>query len=481
MDPAESALARERGERRRPRARWGPAAFRETAAALASLKLTVVLLGLALFLTFAGTLAQVDRGIWTVMEQYFRTPVARIQLRVFFPRGWDVPGTIWFPGGWLIGGLLFVNLVAAHATRFAVAVKGARAIAGYGVLAAGSALTLLLCLDLLGVQPGGLSSISVGWGVLFGVVLVMAAGAWLLFGRRAGIVLSHGGIAVLLLSELITGVTAVEGQMVLREGETSNVVESPRLPELAVIDRSPAEYDEELVVPWSRLRKGGIVRDPALPFDIEVRDLLVNSELVVAPPGAANPAESGDGAGLLAVRRPEVGGVSSGGEEDVPSAVLGLRDKRNGASLGTWLVSYWFEPGFAGEDRPQRVVVDGRTYDLYLRSRRAYRPYTFTLLDFRHDVYPGTQIPKDFSSFVRVRDEKARVDREVRIWMNHPLRYAGETFYQASFLPGDSGTVLQVVSNPAWAIPYVSCLMVAVGLLAHFGSNLGRFLRRRAT
>src|SRR5262245_41268481 len=64
--------------------------------------------------------------------------------------------------------------------------------------------------------------------------------------------------------------------------------------------------------------------------------------------------------------------------------------------------------------------------------------------------------------------------------MNHPLRYAGETFYQSSFKPDDSGTVLQVVRNPGWLLPYVSCAMVAVGLLIHFGMRLVPAVRKRA-
>src|SRR4051794_12190572 len=43
---------------------------------LASLRLTVVLFVLALILIFIGTLAQVDSGIWTVVNRYFRSFVA---------------------------------------------------------------------------------------------------------------------------------------------------------------------------------------------------------------------------------------------------------------------------------------------------------------------------------------------------------------------------------------------------------------------
>ena len=63
--------------------------------------------------------------------------------------------------------------------------------------------------------------------------------------------------------------------------------------------------------------------------------------------------------------------------------------------------------------------------------------------------------------------------------MNNPLRYAGETFYQASFDPDDHGSVLQVVHNPSWLTPYLSCVLVATGLTIQFLSHLIPFLKRR--
>src|SRR5262249_41638039 len=40
-------------------------------------------------------------------------------------------------------------------------------------------------------------------------------------------------------------------------------------------------------------------------------------------------------------------------------------------------------------------------------------------------------------------------------------------------------TTLQVVTNFGWMIPYIACMIVATGLLAHFSLTLVRFLRRR--
>ena len=45
---------------------------------------------------------------------------------------------------------------------------------------------------------------------------------------------------------------------------------------------------------------------------------------------------------------------------------------------------------------------DGKTWELGLRFQRHYKPYSFTLLNFTHERYPGTDLPKDFRSRVRV-------------------------------------------------------------------------------
>ncbi len=82
-----------------------------------SLRLTVVLLGLALLLVFIGTLAQVKLGLYVAQTEYFRSIFVYWQ-----PTGanWKIPV---FPGGWLLGGLLLVNLISAHIKRFQLTKK----------------------------------------------------------------------------------------------------------------------------------------------------------------------------------------------------------------------------------------------------------------------------------------------------------------------------------------------------------------------
>jgi hypothetical protein len=93
--------------------------------------------------------------------------------------------------------------------------------------------------------------------------------------------------------------------------------------------------------------------------------------------------------------------------------------------------------------------------------------------------YAGTEIPKNFSSRVTLIDPERSVNRDVLIYMNHPLRYRGETFYQAGFQKDDQATILQVVHNPSFIAPYVACVIVAAGLLVQFGFHLVGFSRQR--
>ena len=65
--------------------------------------------------------------------------------------------------------------------------------------------------------------------------------------------------------------------------------------------------------------------------------------------------------------------------------------------------------------------------------------------------------------------------------MNNPLRYAGETYYQASFDTDNEGTILQVVRNPSWLAPYAACVLVSAGLVIQFMTHMLGFVKKRRT
>jgi hypothetical protein len=285
---------------------------------------------------------------------------------------------------------------------------------------------------------------------------------------KAGMWLVHTGLVVLFAGEFVAGMMQVDTNMSIEVGQTVNFVQSYKSTELAVIDVTDPTWDEVYSVPDTLLAKGGAVPIPGTPITLNVKRFFANAELSNLAPGAPpSLATAGVGTGASVIEQPV---VSDDKEMNQTSAFV--EPVAGGRSYGTWLAS-------VAIGAPQSFTHEGHTYVLTMRLRRQYLPYAFTLKQFRHDVYPGTEIPKNFSSLVQVVNPSQKESREVLIYMNQPLRYEGKTFYQASFGKNDTLSVLSVVENPGWLLPYVSCVLVALGLLVHFAIVLRRSLKRR--
>jgi hypothetical protein len=175
----------------------------------------------------------------------------------------------------------------------------------------------------------------------------------------------------------------------------------------------------------------------------------------------------------------------------VPQAVTASMDERNTPGA---LVEISSDKGPAGTflvssltPMLQELTLDGKRYDVSLRFRRYYYPFALTCLKTTYEKYQGTAIPKNYASRVRVQNPDRNEARETVIYMNNPLRYGGLTFYQYQMLAGEvaeqagvrPSTTLQVVHNPSWLTPYLSCILVALGLLVQFGTHLFEFVKRR--
>jgi len=291
--------------------------------------------------------------------------------------------------------------------------------------------------------------------------------------KKAGIFLTHFGLMFLLVGELLSGLWQEDFQMRLDEGQTSNFSESqnPGHNELAIVDTTDPKWDEVVAIPEKLLARGNPIQHPKLPFRVAIRAYYPNAEVqmrsqVTNPPPPL--ATSGMGAEIAVTPRPV---TDKPNEIDTPAASVELIGT-NG-SLGTWLVSTLLA-------NPQTFTSDGKTWKLVLRPERYYKPFSLTLLKITNDFYPGSDIPKNFVSRVRLKTQDGATDREVSIYMNNPLRFAGLTFYQYQMNAATRNSVLQVVRNPSWRLPYVACLLMSLGLLIQFGISLYGFLRKRS-
>jgi hypothetical protein len=313
-------------------------------------------------------------------------------------------------------------------------------------------------------------------GYLLGTVLLLGLLANLTrrsaFAReKIGLLLVHGGLALLLIGQLLADLFAVESAMRLAPGETRNYSEDFRRNELVLIDTSPPQCDRVVAIPEWVLAKRVEIRLAELSFLLRVRAYWPNADLLSQPVMNAVRVEVTRGVGAnvwVLPRQP----VTDGESRNTPCAVV---EVVTGAGvLGSWLVSSQLGAG-------QEFTHEGKVYRLALRVMRHYLPFSLTLLEARHEVYRGTDIPRNFSSRVRLFRPETKEEREVLIYMNNPLRYGGNTFYQyqMSSERGSEWSTLQVVRNPTWVTPYLACALVTAGLAAHFLRNLSAFSARR--
>jgi hypothetical protein len=285
--------------------------------------------------------------------------------------------------------------------------------------------------------------------------------------KKAGIWIAHAGLVLLVLGEFITGLAQRETRMAVEEGQTVNFVESPREMELAVVDRTDPAMDDVYSIPARSLARRDAVALPGTPVVLRLHGYWRNSVVAMRQPQDP-PSPATQGVGTMRTVHPQPP-VSR--DEEIDNSAAYVEPIVGGQSQGVWLVSSSVDE--------QTFVAGGRTYGIGMRLLREYLPYAVTLKKFRHDVYPGTNIPKNFSSLVRIENPGRGEARDVLIYMNQPLRYEGKAFYQASFGKNDTLSILQVVQNPGWLVPYVSCVLVMIGLLVHFGITFRRSMLGR--
>jgi hypothetical protein len=406
-----------------------------------SLRLTVILLAFAILLVFIGTLAQVDEGLYNAQARYFRQWIV-LGLDIFGHRI-----SLILPGGYLIGTLLLVNLLCAHIYRFQLSVK------------------------------------------------------------KIGIQLAHAGVILLLVGQLVTDMFSRETQMRFSEGETKAYSESPRNYELIFTSEENANEETVVAISDKLLARGGEIENTNLPFTIRVKSFWKNSEpefrapmMQNAPPLTTN----GVAANFDFHPLPETKTMD---DKNVPTAEIEII-AANG-SLGDWIVSDWasddamikaVQENYASQlgaemtqkivgelTQPQFVFANGKKFTFALRPEQIHFSFSLTLLKATHTIYEGTDIPKDFRSRVQLQNPQTGENREVEISMNHPLRYAGLTFYQyqmdASEAAREAGrapsSVLQIVRNPSWLTPYIGCGLVAAGLVTQFLFHLVGFISKR--
>ena len=282
--------------------------------------------------------------------------------------------------------------------------------------------------------------------------------------KKTGIIIVHLGILLLLIGGGLTAYFSFEGNMVIDEGETTDFIESYHDSELIFIKKNNSQFDEVIAFTNPILKNGKILQHEAIPFKIKIIQYLPNAEPIRRTEPKNNLYHGMSKNFML---------IPKANEKEAELNRPGVLFKITNSNTN----SDGFYSLILGQSVMQTIQIDGIIYNVQLRKERIYLPFEIELLDFVRVIHPGTTIPKSFSSEVNLIEKS--IPRRVLIKMNEPLRHKGFTFFQASFSQTSEGetSVLAVVQNYGRLFPYISSIVMCLGLLIHLLLQLPRLIK----
>ena len=283
--------------------------------------------------------------------------------------------------------------------------------------------------------------------------------------KKAGIIIVHLGAVLLFIGAGVTAIFSSEGNMVIDEGAQSNYVDDYHNMELAIINTSKENLDEYTVFDQPLLKKGNKLSHESLDFMIEIMEYYNNCKVQ---------------------RRTEPADIQYKGmmkNFDLVELNLEKENTQNRSGIiykieNSNLTNDGIYGLILGQSVTQTATINNQNFEFLFRKKRTYLPFSIELLDFKKVLHAGTGIAKSYSSEINLIENG--IPRRVLIQMNEPLRHRGYTFFQSSFIEGPEGeaTVLAAVKNYGRLFPYISSIVMSIGLFLHLLINLPKLLRK---
>ncbi|MBK9062936.1 MAG: cytochrome c biogenesis protein ResB [Acidobacteria bacterium] len=135
----------------------------------------------------------------------------------------------------------------------------------------------------------------------------------------------------------------------------------------------------------------------------------------------------------------------------------------------------------------QMPIWEGEQSNSILREKAGQQvppitlPFAIRLDAFELDTYPGTGMPMQYRSRVRIVAGSAQTPGIIE--MNKPLSYGGYSFFQSSYRieEGRRATILSVSRDPGQPIVFVGYYLLVAGMIVVFATRLIQFRMAAAT
>ena len=156
--------------------------------------------------------------------------------------------------------------------------------------------------------------------------------------------------------------------------------------------------------------------------------------------------------------------------------------KKNQGEMGLLTVEVNFNgkvqkiklPGMRGQKGLKRELNFGDNLVILSYGAKVLElPFSIKLRDFKLDRYPGSNSPSSYASDVTVIKKTGNYD--YRIFMNKTLHEGNFLFFQSSYFPDETGTILSVNNDPGKWPTYLGYFLLVLGLLINLFDKKSRF------
>ena len=250
----------------------------------------------------------------------------------------------------------------------------------------------------------------------------------------------HLSFVVMLIGAAMTRYVGYEGIMHIKEGQTQSDMISLEPYFQVTIDHNGKKYYAEFQKEFSA------IGDNRFNYDVEFDNKNLNLSLdkyTFAKKGAAT------------------------------MNLIGTKVTIDDESQVTKLVGQRGAPGITRDLK----FKNNTTVYLSYGSKKLTVPFAIKLNDFQLDRYPGSMSPSSYASEVTVIDKQNDVKYDYRIFMNSTLKYGGYQFFQSSYDPDETGTVLSVNNDPGTIPTYIGYFLLTLGLIMNMFDKKSRFAK----
>lgn len=248
--------------------------------------------------------------------------------------------------------------------------------------------------------------------------------------RHIGFLVTHGSLLLILLGAWTTKHWAIEGQVALQEGKTTDVFADSYVETLSLSTRG----QDNATTDRAEVNLNGIGGFEPLTLDGSLAVTLKDARARVLAYLPETLRDDHVAALQLA--------VTGTGDED----------------------RFWLR-----KNERRNVLIDGTPYQISYGDRVLPLGFVIGLDRFAIGYYPGTHRPRSFESRVILGDAGGGGEQARTISMNHPVTRNGYTLFQSSYEMGEAGkpstTFLSVSRDPGQPIVFAGYIALMLGML----------------